>query len=341
MRWLLLLLFATGVGCGGQAERDGSNAGTPDAQATGGGPATDASYVDASDAQSDAAGDAPNDAPEDALDLAALQAACAKYSTAWCKTYEFCAPAIADFIGVGPECEARQAKDCIAGGIATDSTRTPPAIEDCAQLMASQSCDKLFWGGGLPCLPGGLRPGAAACAVDAQCESGLCNAIDAACGTCQATLGLGKPCDGTIGWCSSALGLRCENGVCKKTGFDGDACGPKLACHSFFECMNGVCTKPTGGPGDACTQPSCDPMKGSFSCVNGVCSSTSVASLGEPCPYSYPDGTYCEYGAFCQKGVCVASPKEGQACSPYAPPCSLPLRCVGGVCQMPDPTQCP
>lgn len=200
----------------------------------------------------------------------------------------------------------------------------------------------------------------AACAIDGQCESGVCSADQdtGSCGVCLERLRLGERCDKPLSACSGTA--VCTNGVCQSTkGTAGAPCqmpakGPSEDCDVDFYCANegggsGVCTaKPDLG--EACGTIAFANCVGSGDCERGICVPNSEGALGESCDsrpcmqglacHSYEDGHTCEepnivpLNESCAPHIGNLDCEKGTECEltggPMGPDGYYPMACLAG-----------
>ena len=179
----------------------------------------------------------------------------------------------------------------------------------------------------------GCHQGQAACAVDADCCSGLCAGGVCTCGD------LAAPCANDNECCSS---FACTGGTCTLgCRADGAACLAGQDCCGG-DCIAGVCGPPrciqSGQPCDSTGQ-CCDglwcqlPVADAGGSPHGVCEAgcnqergPCITGAGSPACCS---GYQCTFGAL----LCTATPRGvGLACTSDNQ-CSAGLDCVGGFCR--------
>lgn len=188
-------------------------------------------------------------------------------------------------------------------GLPGGAPEMPSRLSRCAAGVGATTCDMLAPGDDLSCPelrePSGTRKAGEPCEESLQCESGRCTTDgESRCGVCARLAGEGESCAGQGVACGA--GLRCEPGaggageVCQRRGVEGAACSNNGACDAKLVCDGGAC-KAVGA----------------------------LPKAGEPC------AQFCAFGSLCASSVCVALPREGEACVPNdtGPECAAGLRC--------------
>ncbi len=171
------------------------------------------------------------------------------------------------------------------------------------------------------------KPGAFACKVDLKTVVVCDTSKDTEC----------------VSWACKALSGKCEPS--NKT--DSTACdADKSVCTSGDHCLAGLCTPGLQAGCDdknACTNDSCDPLKGcTYAANNLLCSDDNPCTLNDKC-----SGSACSPGAalpcddgdtctadYCDTntGKCAAKPLSGGACTD-GNACTLDDVCMVGLCQ--------
>jgi hypothetical protein len=162
--------------------------------------------------------------------------------------------------------------------------------------------------------------------LDALCASGSSCTRD---GRCVASGSLGARCDGTLA-CDASL--RCVQGFCGTPIVEGEACSTQADCVDGLTCDGGRCVAlaaiPVGGMGDRCrsSQPWCDP---GLTCDRTTC--IAALPLGASCSPSTlcADGLSCVLGAL---GACRPHGVIGARCRATAPYCDEGAVCFYGQC---------
>lgn len=296
-----------------------------------------------------------------------LGQACADAGAVVCRLYQDCYDGLflraffRDFDG----CVDAQRRTCIVateGLIArvqmclTTLRGLPPNA--CAQALQLTTGDPFP---GCEAIQRGTRQPGAACAADAQCESGRCAITPGdACGRCVARPGLHQPCVEPDNPC--AFGLRCAlTRRCELPVKAGSACGVDVPCEQGSTCVGvavgsaGVCT-PNVGEGAPCnaedllgTQaPNC---RDDLFCnpVSKVCDTVRVSETGACGIAANGTLTTCPADGICsaaQAGTCRARPGLLEPCQPSANECADVQHCVqtssagAAVCRLPNLAAC-
>jgi hypothetical protein len=190
----------------------------------------------------------------------------------------------------------------------------------------------------------------APCLAGVQCASLFCGGTNVVgtggkalagtvqCGTCQAPLPAGAPCNGITDACE--VGLSCFSGSCRVQGAGGDPCVVWADCAFPNVCLStGTCGSvlpdgaACGNSGDCASKTGCD-------VTAKICMPVHYGQGGQPC-----DGhvNRCESG-LCDTatGICPTVLTTGAACKPTDPTqtCGVDERCFEGTCQIPDPSTC-
>lgn len=282
------------------------------------------------------------------------EAACSDATKAYCAKIEECAPFFVK-LGFGDvaTCEKRFAVNCVPNFNAPGTSATPSVLAQCATDVKTSTCDDLL-GRKLPLScktqPGTLADGAP-CGTDAQCKGTLCRQSNAnTCGACS-TIGAGGAACERNEDCDVELG--CANKKCVVFAKAGQPCSATSPCVPSLACNKGTCAVPLAagatceGPADQSQNP-CEGTKG-FYChpQTKVCTSIVTAAAGAPCGFIDNGVVICTGGAFCKttppavQGTCLAAAADGASCDDTkGPKCVGPARCVGGVCQISDPSTC-
>jgi len=165
------------------------------------------------------------------------------------------------------------------------------------------------------------RPTGEACALDGDCETGIC--ADGIC--CEERCPLCQSCNqtGSLGTCRPVA--------------DGTGCDDNTICNGRETCLGGQCQ--TGTPlacsdNVACTRDRCDPTEGcvfapvALECWDDDACTEDVCDAAQGCRHPpAPDGTSCGPGKTCQKGKCSGG-GSGCATTQGLSLCLLPLLCA-------------
>jgi hypothetical protein len=292
--------------------------------------------VGGSGAQDGGAGDAGSGVDE----------ACAHLARVTCQKYSECLPWYVplNFGDVDTCIEQHAATLCRNRLGLEDSSETVATIEACAAARSAATCAQWYHNDVAvsACLPQpGKRPTGAACGTPSQCQTTNCIvALGTECGWC------GGPLVGEGGSCVSssecAGNLQCIDLACGLPRGLGQRCPNLDACQYDLTCWYGQCIVGTANAGEPCdANTACRGGRG-ISCSAGICKLWEFAGPGESCN---PQGSpFCRAGDCTPVGgsdVCVAAPKEGEACDHFAGRFCLPsARCVEGFCKTPDFGKC-
>lgn len=236
-------------------------------------------------------------------------------------------------------------------------------LGDCYEQFGDATCDRTdadgrtFFTGCVGAIEGTIGDGGA-CAVEAECISGVCNIAqcpDACCpGTCvggtapdreaeigeacgnEAVCGLGawcsnsictalKPADSTCvssTECDYGLGCAGTPRTCRALPLLGEACSGENTCRDEGQYCNTatmLCTQ-VGLPGDACSTTSrCSPY---YDCDPTTMQCVRGAAVGEACT----SASDCfDYGTYCKANLCA--PREATGA-----PCADDDECAGDFC---------
>ncbi len=190
-------------------------------------------------------------------------------------------------------------------GLLTLSTE---GLRECAAHLETVTCDQQIFDldGGCASVWQGQAPAGAPCGLGI--ESFVCDAASTCvigldlCGTCEATVPVGAPCDEAR--CEATA--SCIEGTCVARALPGEACGDARACVMGASCIDEVCVAPTiAAVDEACGQGVRCPYKSA--CVGGVC--VEAALQGEACGAEIT----CASG-WCEDGTCAPLKDGGEAC---------------------------
>ena len=279
--------------------------------------------------------------------------ACTDELTAYCKKLTTCAPLFNPFVfGDEATCIQRNVSSCVKG-LSLPNAPTPADVEKCtSDLNADMDCPTLLsHNPPASCQP---KPGPSAngavCGSDWQCESGYCKTPDdMQCGACTDRGGPGATCKKDD---DCSYGLNCAEGVCAASGEAGAACDKNHPCKSPLSCSGATLLMPSGTcaasapAGGDCSTAGCLLIDGLFCNSDKLCQKIEVAKPGEPCGLINKTLTVCS-GSECKKtgdqmsGVCGAIADDGGACDlTNGPKCKPGAKCIGGMCQLSDPSSC-
>jgi hypothetical protein len=295
--------------------------------------------------------------------------ACSDSAKATCAKLDQCRHnGTANAYGTLGNCISRVQANCLVALMAPGTGNTPDATESCATAMPMQSCQDYFQGNPVAACAqktGSLSNGAA-CAFNAQCQTGFCGVKKGdLCGTCAPVPAVGDPCVdvtscGPNRTCTPMQ--TCQAWVAVGGMCDGKnlVCAPGSACVIAAMMTMGTCQAEATMVGGTCdykrqTGSACDPNLGLFCNNTNKCVSIMYVKAGGNCGslnMGAADGT-CTGGAGCysagagMQAMCIALGQEGDACDlAVGPGCMSPGRCVvsgagnAGTCTLPDPTMC-
>ncbi|MBX3230982.1 MAG: hypothetical protein KIT84_36595 [Labilithrix sp.] len=272
--------------------------------------------------------------PPDAGDgAAAIQAAIAEYTRAFCARYKECR---------GPDFEFsfRNVDDCVAannvsvawGHAMPGSIATAKSYQDCAANVRALTCATFGSSDGeFACALRGTRKVDERCLANQQCESGICGSDENTCRGCVNPPDNGQPCAAGD---QCGAGLVCNSAKrCVTQAGTNQSCSDEKPCVYPDGCDNGTCKPLPATAGAPCSAAGCDTTKG-FVCVGGTCRTYTISGPGGSCVTTGNAPQYCRFGVACSDaGVCADAPKEGDACGGTSPPyCPWPLRCVNEKC---------
>jgi len=221
--------------------------------------------------------------------------------------------------------------------VCSDLAKGPMGVsfERCAESLSS--CTAIMEQRGIPAWcwqPQGAVPLGGKCAVDTDCEAGLCQREKSAtAGTCSAAAKVGEGCEPPA---RCAIGLRCgePDHVCIVPAADGQK------CKSSFDCL----------PGSSCGESErCAPSKVGDPCISGLapCTPAQTCLLDQCAELQNADDTHsCVNGFQCsgkqrcavqqteqleRTGECRDAATAGATCDAQTP-CLEPLTCRSGKC---------
>jgi hypothetical protein len=255
------------------------------------------------------------------------------------KAFECDAMAAASNYDDVDSCQRVRAQSCRMSLTAPDVNENDESTRLCRDAVAQLSCDDFLYAP-VPrsChVQPGAREAGMACIVSAQCTSGMCLLSQgAACGACARLAHEGEHCEGDA---ACEPDMACLHGVCVAPALEGAACAVSSDCARQLSCEAGRCTKRAvvGSPCSGHT--SC---VGGASCDEGLCEADHAAAEGETCGrLENGDLAVCLGGRMCgPHGKCLPRIAEGGACLNTRAGCAGDLRCIDGVCQLPDATAC-
>lgn len=254
------------------------------------------------------------------------------------------------------QCKTRVKLECMSRFDATGTSLTPARLNECANAVRGQTgCGVLDQQPDACKTAAGTLADGNACAVDDQCAGRHCRlAQNSTCGACTTRQPAGQACE-TTGGCEE--GLVCANRVCATRGKKGDACTADRPCLVSLVCNSGTCADAIPA-GMACTPKRqqdpdhfdpCERLKGFF-ChpTRNVCTAIELAAPGQTCGLVNATFVGCSGGGNCKtsaanpfQGTCQAPAADGATCNDTdGPKCTVPARCKGGVCTLPDPNAC-
>lgn len=272
-----------------------------------------------------------------------IDPACAARIAASCnKAAECLKVELAVAYGDTDQCVARETLMCPGLYDAPGTVLTAETESDCADAIATLSCDAVFQGP-LPAVcdpgPGALAEGTA-CGYNAQCASHYCRFVSPnICGTCATKAGEGATCAGDAD-CNDGLGCDITaHCTAIATSAGGPCpCGPGLRC-KLGDGGSGTCL-PIAHLGDACVEDyDCEGYP--FRVCNTqtqICEDVALAMLGEPCGPTPSGGMIACQGGTSEGCVstaghaptCAAPAEDGASCEHAA--CKPPARCIGAQC---------
>ncbi|MCK6548045.1 hypothetical protein L6R52_19495 [Myxococcota bacterium] len=243
---------------------------------------------------------------------------------------ELAAKACRDAVGaldctVGPNVDYLSLAECravVAGNVAEGGACSLPG-----------SCTS-----GLYCSSGGQCPGRCAprggnnapCSFSEPCQEGLFCATPAM--RCRARVGLGAPCEVSIGGNACVEGTFCDASqpgqpICVVERGRNNGCTNDYECAAGLSCISNLCSG--GQLGDTCA--SHDDCTGDLACASSRC----VQPLGDGDECSSPRIAPCALGLACTSTTggtrCVPELVLGAPCAPGSAPCWLG-RCIDGAC---------
>jgi hypothetical protein len=241
-------------------------------------------------------------------------------------------------------CKSSLTTSCLDLLQAPDTVAGPTEVTACADAVAKAECLDV---GSLrlpripACLFKGKRAADAGCAVDSQCQSGVCEreSDTKACGKCLKTFAAGDACAlDRPSDCQPEL--ACNAGKCGARVAAGGLCTHGRQC-SGGTCEKGKCT-PYPMEGAACdvdndsdTQLFCH---FAYACTAKKCVPRPLAAVGEKC--NAGQGPFCMRGECDLKThTCRALAQQGEKCD-AARECAKPLACLGGTCGMAGKSDC-
>jgi len=281
--------------------------------------------------------------------------ACSDIITAYCKRITACAPALMSLVwGDEATCIDRSKPSCAKGLAAPSTGATPARYQACATDERSSECSALLSRNTpVSCRPtgGGVAAGST-CGDDWQCQSGFCSVpAGQNCGACATRKAAGSSCTDDA---ECDFGMSCAGAVtkvCIAQGAAGSSCDDNHPCASPNVCIGRTATAsgtcgPGAPPGGDCRTSGCDLVQGLF-ChpTTQVCQKIGFAKPGEACGFVNNGLTLCT-GSICTPpgqlvGTCAAVADDGAACDDTnGPRCKPNARCVGGTCQVVDPSVC-
>lgn len=218
-----------------------------------------------------------------------------------------------------------QAGACVGG-------MNAPNGQSCGTPDCSQSCVAGA------CTGGGAASGSCfddLCMINKICQAGSCSG------------GMNAP-DGLV--CSFKCTLSCQSGVCSAMGATSGYCDANVSCTIFDMCQSGTCVPGPSAPnGTACDSGipcTINETCQSGTCVGGMnapngtaCDDGNTCTTGETCQAGmctggvpFRDGQLCGFfdcTESCQSGMCVVAPgTNGVTCNPF----DCTTSCQGGVC---------
>jgi len=297
-------------------------------------------------AESSATSTDPSGQPGPAVPVAdpkAAETACTALATNHCARLRTCAPGLYPMLRVDDaSCISDAAKRCLLDVRAIGSRLDVAGTLACATAIGAAACEDVV-ADRLPsvCHPAGSLAAGIPCGAALQCQSGFCPGGSAAagCGVCAPAVKAGGAC--LAGKCPS--GLSCKANVCIASKKLGDACTATTQCGVGQICSANVCA--TGRPlGGLCAlDADCNWLDGLY-CSFGTnrCAKVSIAAVGDSCGLPGFGGLMqaCSAAGECGTDVCIARPKETEACSAAGPKCHSGLACVAGACTAFDPSSC-
>lgn len=277
------------------------------------------------------------------VDAKAAEQACTSLAQSHCARLRACAPGLYPMLRVDDAtCISTTAKRCLLDQRATGSRLDATGTTACATALSAAACEDVI-ADRLPaaCRPAGSLDAGKPCGTGLQCQSGFCaGASDAgACGICAPPVQAGGAC--LAGKCPS--GLSCRSNVCVASKKLGEACSATSQCGIGQVCDGHVCATARAA-GELCAlDADCNWLDGLY-CSFGTsrCTKVSIAAVGESCgPSSQGDTKACAAAGECGGAeLCIARPKETEACSANGPKCSPGLACLAGACAAFDPGSC-
>jgi hypothetical protein len=201
-----------------------------------------------------------------------------------------------------------------------------------------------------------LAPLSAACAADAECQSGRC--VRGSCAAPHAFLAIangvqaGKPCGGTAGGaCGGDITLVCSDGTCQGRRDLGEPCEVNSSCRLGLACTSGRCallSSPAGegepcgiynecSEGTFCFRKTCErPAAAGEECAGRSCASGHYcpSCAEQRCRERGADGSECLEDSACSSGFCARALQPHCQTDGLGVTCDLPTcERAPGVCR--------
>jgi hypothetical protein len=324
-------------------------------------PAADRPLPGADPTPVDAAGEVAGDAGVP-WDASPAEAACARYAEVYCEAMNRCnLDAVLSIWGDLEVCRDRAALRCLTGFTAPGSSWTPADQDGCNGALSGIECAAFLGKVPRACWKAGTLPAGTPCAIDVQCQGGLCrNGRTAACGTCSERQAAGGPCTTNARDCDD--GLTCSARVCIPYRKQGEPCDRNHECELVLACIGagpvtgtgvGTCQRPRG-PGEPCDPrgSECEFFPEGLDCkaltdTTGTCQHRPpLAAPGQRCGRIAPGlpDVACRVFDLCDgpdgQQICVAAIPDGDPCSSVSAPCRPGSHCRVGFCRFDDPALC-
>jgi hypothetical protein len=263
---------------------------------------------------------------------------CAGQATAFCQFLSACEPGtLATEYGTVAACESQRTTTCTTnltapgtGSSASEVTGCTAQLNTEAQACASGPVPLPVSSSSNACAVVGTGGGGAACGVDTQCQTDVCQRIGTDCGQCTAPGASGAAC-GPGSNVTCGKGLACSTHlVCATVGAKGATCdfGVTSDCVGGTQCIageagatSGTCQVQGVAVGTACNakgvgQPDCWAAAGYY-CDSSTSSCAKITYSASGSCGEADGGTsdnQCSGGA-CVAGTCVPAAVSGQACT--------------------------
>jgi hypothetical protein len=277
---------------------------------------------------------------------AAMQ--CDSLAVAYCDYLAACQPgALAGGFGTSAVCETAETGLCEEELEARGSGVTVAWAEACAASFVTRT-SACASGPVAPSVPSPSDPcaivggggGGAACGLDAQCQTAVCDHMGTACGTCSAPLGSGDACGPSLGTCARGLVCSATTHVCVSLVGAGEVCdfGKTAVCTLGMDCVvaklgdkSGVCAAAGTTEGTPCDTkhvgvPGCSDIAGLY--CDTMTNECAKITYGTSCGADAGASVEQCLGGACLSGSCIPILPTGHMCVVGAIECSVTDSCV-------------